>query len=439
MSLENKEVPDVKSGVSSPVLDEDKTLAANFHQASDNSNLEIEWANNFKLFAEDENIDGFIPEIKVNVENPQRHAEPLDTYITYKITVSSNRADFAEKEYIVRRRYNDFVWLRNKLVETYPTRLIPPLPGKHSLLGHLDRYAKDFIALRMIMLNRFLNRVIKHPILSYSEHLKTFLTASISEFISCQKSTSSGLFTKMSGSFQSMTMTTIVREKYSEFEEMKKYIANLSEKLIAFEKIMSRMHKERKELTKDMNQLGIEFEKWGNCEIILSPLLMSVGQAFSKVSVVHETLLTKPMEFVLLQPIREYISYTESVKEALMRRDNVQIQYESAVDEIYRKKNDQTSSSRLSRRNSLEQTSEINGSDTTKPALVCSAEKNHDKLQIANEDIRSDIERWSIEKKQDMKRILLGLSNYYIQYYQKSLAVWEDSLRKINVPLSKDC
>lgn len=39
MSLENKEVPDVKSGVSSPVLDEDKTLAANFHQASDNSNL----------------------------------------------------------------------------------------------------------------------------------------------------------------------------------------------------------------------------------------------------------------------------------------------------------------------------------------------------------------------------------------------------------------
>lgn len=38
MSLENKEVPDVKSGVSSPVLDEEKTLAADFHQASDSSN-----------------------------------------------------------------------------------------------------------------------------------------------------------------------------------------------------------------------------------------------------------------------------------------------------------------------------------------------------------------------------------------------------------------
>lgn len=103
------------------------------------------------MFAEDENVEGFIPEIKVNVENPQRHAEPLDTYITYKITVSvkyrvlllkcnfsnlykssytcslfqSNRADYPEKEYTVRRRYNDFLWLRNKLVETYPTRLIP--------------------------------------------------------------------------------------------------------------------------------------------------------------------------------------------------------------------------------------------------------------------------------------------------------------------------
>lgn len=28
------------------------------------------------------------------------------------------------------------------------------------------------------MLRRFLNRVIKHPILNYSEHLKIFLTAS---------------------------------------------------------------------------------------------------------------------------------------------------------------------------------------------------------------------------------------------------------------------
>lgn len=53
----------------------------------------------------------------------------------------------------------------------------------------------------------------------------------------------------MSGSFQSMTMTTIIKEKYSEFEEMKKYITNLSEKLVAFEKIMSRMHKERKGIT----------------------------------------------------------------------------------------------------------------------------------------------------------------------------------------------
>lgn len=38
MSLENKEVPDVKSGVSSPVLEEEKTLATDFHQTSDSSN-----------------------------------------------------------------------------------------------------------------------------------------------------------------------------------------------------------------------------------------------------------------------------------------------------------------------------------------------------------------------------------------------------------------
>lgn len=41
------------------------------------------------------------------------------------------------------------------------------------------------------------------------------------------------------------------------------------------------------------------------------------------------------------QPIREYLLYAESVKEALIRRDNIQIQYESAVEEFHKRKADQ--------------------------------------------------------------------------------------------------
>lgn len=52
-----------------------------------------------------------------------------------------------------------------------------------------------------------------------------------------------------------------------------------------------------------MNQLGLEFEKWANTEIILAPLLLSVGRAFSNIGSVHDTLLVNPLEFVILQVI----------------------------------------------------------------------------------------------------------------------------------------
>lgn len=44
---------------------------------------------------------------------------------------------FAEEEFSVRRRFNDFVWLHAALVEAHPGVIAPPLPEK-ILLGRFD-------------------------------------------------------------------------------------------------------------------------------------------------------------------------------------------------------------------------------------------------------------------------------------------------------------
>jgi len=54
---------------------------------------------------------------------------------------------------------------------------LQPLPAKHTILGQLDRYSKEFVTCRMILLERFLSRLVCHPILSEDKHLKVFLTA----------------------------------------------------------------------------------------------------------------------------------------------------------------------------------------------------------------------------------------------------------------------
>lgn len=46
-------------------------------------------------------------------------------YIHYVFPTQTTRSEFDDSQFQVRRRYNDFLWLRQKLEETYPTHLVP--------------------------------------------------------------------------------------------------------------------------------------------------------------------------------------------------------------------------------------------------------------------------------------------------------------------------
>lgn len=68
----------------------------------------------------DENSD-----LCVKIDNPKKHLETLETFITFRISTKVARIEFPENEYCVRRRYNDFIWLRQKLVEQHPFCIVP--------------------------------------------------------------------------------------------------------------------------------------------------------------------------------------------------------------------------------------------------------------------------------------------------------------------------
>lgn len=74
-----------------------------------------------ELNIDDENI----ADLCVKIDNPQKHLETLETYITFRITTRVARIEFNDNEYVVRRRYNDFIWLRQKLNECHPFCIVP--------------------------------------------------------------------------------------------------------------------------------------------------------------------------------------------------------------------------------------------------------------------------------------------------------------------------
>ncbi len=71
----------------------------------------------------------------------------------------------------VSRRYKQFDWLHERLLDKYPNLCIPPLPDK-TVTG---RFEEEFIKKRQGQLEAWLNRMSAHPIVSQSEIFIYFL------------------------------------------------------------------------------------------------------------------------------------------------------------------------------------------------------------------------------------------------------------------------
>ena len=110
-------------------------------------------------------------EIKSEIKNPRSIEGGFfsNSYILYDI---ETKVDINTK-WIVQRRYNDFIWLRDSLTKFYPRDLVAPLPGK-KIGGR--RFELDFVTKRMKNLNKFLDIILQNETFKTSEALVSFLS-----------------------------------------------------------------------------------------------------------------------------------------------------------------------------------------------------------------------------------------------------------------------
>lgn len=64
----------------------------------------------------------------------------------------------------------------------------------------------------------------------------------------------------------------------------------------------------------------------------------------------------------------------------------------------------------------------------TIPRLAKRSEILQDRVECANENLRSDLERWTIEKQSDLKGMLINMADQQIDHYQQCMAGWEEVL-----------
>ncbi|GAA5949796.1 hypothetical protein JCM3765_007694 [Sporobolomyces pararoseus] len=120
-------------------------------------------------------VDETIDSVKV-LDGKTELEGTSDMFVSYLVTLQSSSSFFNSKNPSSRRRFQDFVFLRHSLVKDFQACVVPPLPDKHRMeyvVG--DRFSQEFIEKRRIDLERFLQRLSKHPKLSKTSLFKNFI------------------------------------------------------------------------------------------------------------------------------------------------------------------------------------------------------------------------------------------------------------------------
>ncbi|KAJ3407961.1 hypothetical protein CcCBS67573_g05622 [Chytriomyces confervae] len=111
-------------------------------------------------------------EFEISVTDPQKVGhELISGHVVYKVVSWTNCPGYRNASFSVTRRYSDFLWLYNQLVERFPGVIVPPLPGKHVI----GRFQEEFIEARRAGLERFIQKVSHQQLLQQDPDLRLFL------------------------------------------------------------------------------------------------------------------------------------------------------------------------------------------------------------------------------------------------------------------------
>ncbi|XP_077981955.1 sorting nexin-30-like [Glandiceps talaboti] len=388
---------------------------------------------------EEDDQDMETRDLFVTVDDPEKHSGSMGTaYVTYRVVTKTTRSSFDHPEYLVRRRYQDFLWLRNKLEETQPTHLIPPLPEKHSLRRY-DHFSPEFLKTRQKALNKFLMRIADHPILSFNSAFQIFLTAKAWE-LTAHKKQGPGVLSRMGDSMRNVAATYMLKSRSPEYTMMGEYIQTFGEKLGTINRVSERLIKENQDYITELGEYSPVFSLWSNSEIELAETMTCMAECIETCQKAVQD-LSDEQEQYFLPPVREYLLYSDSIKSVLKKRDSIQVEYELAQEDAFKRKNEREQVKITDPSYSI---GSLTGKtpDEIKEQKMAKLEKMieevdkqvtilQDKTDCANADLKADLDRWHKNKRKDFKELFIGQADRQINFYEKTLSAWEHVIQHL--------
>ncbi|KAF8630736.1 hypothetical protein AX17_005331 [Amanita inopinata Kibby_2008] len=268
-------------------------------------------------------------------------------YITYVIKTGNAEA---------RHRYSEFESLRECLLKLYPTLIIPPIPSKQTIGDYAVKQTKakedaTLIARRKRMLQTFLNRLARHPILSNEHVFHRFLDGEVS-WHEVLNSPPLSLLPKnilkapshnpvdpnASPAYAALPNPSAahpLRNPDQRFLDSEAFTLKFANHISGpMEKVTRRVNKRWSDYAQDHADLGAALNGFGlNESGALSFAIEKTGQAVDA-TYISTTKLLQELEQDWAEPLHEYSQFATIIKKLLAYRHQKHVQYEMTQDSL---------------------------------------------------------------------------------------------------------
>lgn len=286
-----------------------------------------------------------------------------------------------------------------------------------------------------------MNRVAFHPVISFNEYVKTFLTAKAWEMTTARKN-QSGTTSLIGGSVRNTAAQFLMKNRSEEFSDVMKYNVQFQGKIKTFANITENIAEEQFYMMDDYSEYSSAFQLWANSETRLADTLHAVSQSFDKNKASLKNLL-RTHESRVCEPLREYLLYSDAVKDAMKRRDQFQIEQELSADELNKKRlekeelessNAKSISAFFSKDPEKAREEKISKLNQQIKELLLESDLLSDRREKADHDFKADLERWEKTKKRDLKELFLDIAERHIKFYEANTAAWQEAYEAISKP-----
>eukprot|EP01112_Ceratiomyxa_fruticulosa_P008422 TRINITY_DN2183_c0_g1_i1.p1 TRINITY_DN2183_c0_g1~~TRINITY_DN2183_c0_g1_i1.p1 ORF type:complete len:536 (+),score=135.56 TRINITY_DN2183_c0_g1_i1:431-2038(+) len=334
--------------ISSPIMKEEETETI---MKSDNADIPLRSSHS---------IDKGQDWLEILVTDPEKVGDGMSSHIGYRINTKTTLPSFKNPEVTVMRRYNDFLWLYDQLHENRGV-IIPPLPEK----GIISRFSTEFIEYRRKELEKFLNRVARHPRLYLSSSFRVFLEADDDAFAlaktqskktgkpetaveedngesvtispAAEKRKGGGGFSSFFGGFS----TSSNKEVDQWFDARKAYLAQLEAQLNNLMKFTVSLIKKRRELAQAQAEFAGAAALVGHTEADTDSASSGVFMRLQQIADTRHDLdddMAAKEETYFQDALKDYLRMLAAVKEMLADRSQLMQEYLNSTKNLDSKK-----------------------------------------------------------------------------------------------------